>query len=103
MLRSIHGHDPEKVKTPHPEAAHAGSTGLLLDRYPGARVVGDARCDEPGLQLPHPGLHQRNFVLYPLAEIAPSLWVPDRGRVCRLLEGVPGDGIRRLVTRKTGV
>ena len=66
-------------------------------------MVGDVRCDEPGLQLPHPGLHQRNFVLYPLAEIAPSLWIPDRGRVCRLLEGVPGDGIRRLATRKSGV
>jgi 2-amino-4-hydroxy-6-hydroxymethyldihydropteridine diphosphokinase len=66
-------------------------------------MVGDARCDEAGLQLPHPGLHQRNFVLYPLAEIAPSLWVPDRGRVWRLLEGVPVDGIQRLTTRKSGV
>ena len=66
-------------------------------------MVGDARCDEPGLQLPHPGLHQRNFVLYPLAEIAPSLRVPDRGRVWQLLEGVPGDGIERLAARKSGV
>jgi len=65
-------------------------------------MIGDARYDEPGLQLPHPGLHQRNFVLYPLAEIAPSLWVPDRGRVCRLLEGVPGDGIERLAARNSG-
>lgn len=66
-------------------------------------MVGHTRCDEPGLRLPHPGLHQRNFVLYPLAEIAPSLWVPDHGRVSRLLEGVPGDGIQRLTTRKSGV
>jgi 2-amino-4-hydroxy-6-hydroxymethyldihydropteridine diphosphokinase len=65
-------------------------------------MVGDACCDDPGLQLPHPGLHQRNFVLYPLAEIAPSLWVPDRGRVWRLLEGVPGDGIERLAARNSG-
>ena len=65
-------------------------------------MVGDARCDEPGLQLPHPGLHQRNFVLYPLAEIAASLWIPDRGRVCRLLDGIPGDGIERLAARNTG-
>jgi 2-amino-4-hydroxy-6-hydroxymethyldihydropteridine diphosphokinase len=62
-------------------------------------MVGEASCDDPGLQLPHPGLHQRNFVLYPLAEIAPSLWIPDRGRVWRLLEGVPGDGIERLAAR----
>lgn len=65
-------------------------------------MVGDARCDEPVLQLPHAGLHQRNFVLYPLAEIAPSLWVPDRGRVCRLLEGVPGGGIEKLAARISG-
>jgi len=65
-------------------------------------MVGDLRCDEAGLRLPHPGLHQRNFVLYPLAEIAPSLRVPDLGRVCRLLEGVPGDGIERLVARDSG-
>ena len=65
-------------------------------------MVGESRCDEPDLRLPHPGLHQRNFVLYPLAEIAPMLWVPDRGRVCRLLEGIQGDGIERLVARNTG-
>ena len=65
-------------------------------------MVGEVRCDEPGLQLPHAGLHQRNFVLYPLAEIAPSLWVPDHGRVCRLLEAVPGVGIEPLVARNSG-
>ena len=65
-------------------------------------MVGVARCNEPGLRLPHPGLHQRNFVLYPLAEIAPSLWVPDHGRVSRLLETVPGDGIEPLAARNTG-
>lgn len=65
-------------------------------------MVGDARCDEPDLRLPHAGLHQRNFVLYPLAEIAPMLWVPDHGRVCSLLERVQGDGIEPLVGRNTG-
>lgn len=65
-------------------------------------MVGDARCDEPGLRLPHAGLHQRNFVLYPLAEIAPMLWVPDHGRVCSLLERVQGDGIEPLVARNAG-
>jgi 2-amino-4-hydroxy-6-hydroxymethyldihydropteridine diphosphokinase len=65
-------------------------------------MVGDARSDDPDLRLPHAGLHQRNFVLYPLAEIAPMLWVPDRGRVCRLVEMIPGDGIEPLAARKTG-
>ena len=65
-------------------------------------LLGDARCDEPGLRLPHVGLHQRNFVLYPLAEIAPMLWVPGLGRVCRLLDGITGDGLEPLVARNTG-
>lgn len=65
-------------------------------------MVGDVSCDEPGLQMPHPGLHQRNFVLYPLAEIAPMLWVPGHGRVNRLIDGIPGDGIEPLVARNSG-
>ncbi len=75
----------------------------------GARVIdldlllqGDARIDQAGLTLPHPGLHQRNFVLYPLAEIAADLWVPGRGRVGTLKQQVPGEGLERLATRGTG-
>src|SRR5262245_14628803 len=34
-------------------------------------ALGELTRDGPELRLPHPGLHQRNFVLYPLAEIAP--------------------------------
>ncbi|MBS1199644.1 MAG: 2-amino-4-hydroxy-6-hydroxymethyldihydropteridine diphosphokinase [Proteobacteria bacterium] len=47
---------------------------------------------EPGLSLPHPGLHQRDFVLYPLAEIAPQLWIPGRGRVSTLAGAVENRG-----------
>jgi 2-amino-4-hydroxy-6-hydroxymethyldihydropteridine diphosphokinase len=47
-------------------------------------VVG-APSDEPGMQLPHPGVAQRNFVLYPLGDIAPTLYIPGRGRVSNLL------------------
>jgi 2-amino-4-hydroxy-6-hydroxymethyldihydropteridine diphosphokinase len=62
----------------------------------------DVRAEEDGLTLPHPGLHQRNFVLYPLSEIAAELWVPGHGRVGRLRERVSAAGIERLGARGSG-
>jgi 2-amino-4-hydroxy-6-hydroxymethyldihydropteridine diphosphokinase len=48
------------------------------------------------LTVPHPGIVQRNFVLYPLAEIAPDLLIPGLGRVAGLARQVTGEGIWRL-------
>lgn len=59
-------------------------------------VFGDQRVDSPTLQLPHPGIAQRNFVLYPLRELAPDLWVPGCGRVAQLAAQVEPSGIWRL-------
>jgi 2-amino-4-hydroxy-6-hydroxymethyldihydropteridine diphosphokinase len=54
--------------------------------------------EEPGLQLPHPGVSMRNFVLYPLADIAPTLMIPGLGTVADLKASVDGDGIAVLET-----
>jgi 2-amino-4-hydroxy-6-hydroxymethyldihydropteridine diphosphokinase len=48
-------------------------------------VLGDLVVDEPGLELPHPRLHERLFVLEPLAELAPELELPGRGPVAQIL------------------
>jgi 2-amino-4-hydroxy-6-hydroxymethyldihydropteridine diphosphokinase len=48
-------------------------------------LYGDDAIDEPGLRVPHPRLHERRFVLEPLAELDPRLVVPGRGRVSDLL------------------
>jgi 2-amino-4-hydroxy-6-hydroxymethyldihydropteridine diphosphokinase len=42
-------------------------------------LFGDERLDEPGLTVPHPRLHERPFVLDPLAELDPELAVPGVG------------------------
>lgn len=57
---------------------------------------GDAVHSDPNLTLPHPGAHERDFVLVPLAEIAPDLVIPGRGAVRDLLAGCIGHGVRRL-------
>ena len=73
-----------------------------LDRW-GPRVIDldlawmvDAAVDEPGLTVPHPGVSIRNFVLYPLADIAPTIKIPGYGTVQDLKRSVDGDGISIL-------
>jgi 2-amino-4-hydroxy-6-hydroxymethyldihydropteridine diphosphokinase len=48
-------------------------------------LYGDERISEPGLEVPHPRLHERAFVLEPLAELDPTLEVPGNGPVQTLL------------------
>lgn len=45
------------------------------------------------ITLPHPELHQRNFVLVPLAEVSPTLEIPGLGRVDSLAEELGRDGL----------
>ena len=66
---------------------------LLLYFAPQGEMV---QCQEPGLHLPHPRLHERAFVLYPLREIAPDLAIPGRGRVADLLAACIGQSIEKL-------
>ena len=51
-------------------------------------LYGERVIDEPGLSVPHPRMHERAFVVVPLAEIAPDTIVPGHGRVRELLAGV---------------
>ena len=59
-------------------------------------LYGERKLSSSNLQVPHPRLHLRAFVLRPLAELAPELIVPGHGRVADLLPAVAGQRIDRL-------
>lgn len=50
----------------------------------------------PDLMVPHVGLAERAFVLYPLYEIAPQLTIPRLGQLTDLLKNCPLAGLKRL-------
>ncbi|MFZ3202509.1 MAG: 2-amino-4-hydroxy-6-hydroxymethyldihydropteridine diphosphokinase [Pseudomonas sp.] len=59
-------------------------------------LFGDLILDEPRLCVPHYHMHARAFVLYPLAELAPDLRLPDGRALTDLLAACPFEGIERL-------
>jgi len=56
----------------------------------------DSAVALPELTLPHPGVSTRNFVLYPLADIAPTLNIPGSGQVLDLKARAGDEGISVL-------
>lgn len=60
--------------------------------------------DTPNLQIPHPRLAERAFVLLPLAELSPNLQHPTlRRSVSELLKSVDAQGILLLTTMEKGL
>jgi 2-amino-4-hydroxy-6-hydroxymethyldihydropteridine diphosphokinase len=84
VIENQHGRVRGKVKN----SARTLDLDLLL--------VGDNCLSSKNLTLPHPRIHQRAFVLFPLFDLSPDLEIPGQGRVRALLEDVTDQEIERL-------
>ena len=76
---------------------HWGPRTLDLDLL----LYGRTGIDSARLTVPHPGIAERNFVLYPLAEVDPALVIPGRGAVEALLAHCPDTGLTKLAEQET--
>lgn len=87
----------------HLQAIETAQGRVRIERW-GARTVdldillfGSEIINNPRLTVPHPYLTQRSFVLYPLADIAPHLQLPDGQWLQDLVTLCPPEGIKRLM------
>ena len=92
LLEALLRIERESGRDRDPSAERWGPRTLDLDLL----LFGDAVIEQPGLSVPHPHLHERAFVLVPLAEIAPATTVPWWGRIDALLAAVDARAIVRI-------
>ena len=59
-------------------------------------LYGSEQFHDDILTIPHPGLCERNFVLYPLYEIAPELAIPGAGKLRLYIDQCPKQGLRQV-------
>lgn len=71
---------------------HWGERTLDLDIL----LYGDQILDDERLKIPHPGMHERAFVLYPLAEIAPEVEIPGIGALQQILPLCPQGDLQQV-------
>jgi 2-amino-4-hydroxy-6-hydroxymethyldihydropteridine diphosphokinase len=73
-------------------ATRWGARTLDLDLL----LYGDVLMNHPDLIIPHVGISQRAFVLYPLQEIAPTLILPTLGAIDKLIANCSVDSLKKL-------
>jgi 2-amino-4-hydroxy-6-hydroxymethyldihydropteridine diphosphokinase len=61
-------------------------------------MYGKQKINTPDLTVPHPGMHERDFVIVPLAEVAGDVNIPGQGRLTQLINNCENHSLRKLVT-----
>lgn len=95
LLARLHAIERKHRRTRLPGERNAPRT-LDLDLL----LFGRRRMRVRDLTLPHPRMHERAFALRPLSDVAPSINVPGRGPVSRLLRNVAGQRVARTRTHR---
>lgn len=85
LQRIEHAHGRER---PYRNAPRTLDLDVLL--------YGQQSIATPSLTIPHPRMHQRAFVLQPLAALAPEVVIPGRGSVSSLLPQVADQACERI-------
>ena len=71
---------------------HWGARSLDID----VLLYGDAQIQTPSLRVPHPGLAERAFVVFPLMDLAPGLRLPGGQRLAAVAEQLQAEPLRRV-------
>ena len=90
LLEHLHAIEKDHGRTR--DTVRFGPRTLDLDLL----LYGDLSICTSKLIVPHPGLVERNFVLYPLAEIAPDLRLPSGQLLSDLLKKCSAKGLQKL-------
>ncbi len=89
LLLALHGIESDHGRV---RDVRWGARTLDLDLL----LYGSTIIDTVDLKVPHPGMHERAFVLYPLYEIAPDLEIPGRCALADLMKSCPADGLKEI-------
>jgi 2-amino-4-hydroxy-6-hydroxymethyldihydropteridine diphosphokinase len=61
-------------------------------------LYGQQVIDTATLTVPHPGMHERDFVIIPLEEVAGNLKIPGRGHLYSLINKCKSHSLKKLIT-----
>lgn len=89
LLAELHGIEARHGRV---REEHWGPRTLDLDIL----LYDDRIINSPELTVPHPGLYDRNFVLYPLVEIAPDLVIPGAGDIGGLVARCERGSLKKI-------